>query len=155
METQSDMVTKQDERKDALAAEAWRLLADLVRQLQGRYMATCSEAGLNPGALKALISLDPNEPAPMYSLAEHMNCDASMITWLVDRLEERGLVERQSSRSDRRVKLVALTEKGKTFQEQVEAQMHRPPAALESLSTGELDGLVKTLRKLRDAQGGC
>ncbi len=146
------MNARDQENKTALAMEAWRLLADITRQQQGRYMGLCAEAGLNPGALKALLSLDSEEPAPMYSLAERMDCDASMITWLVDRLEERGYVERQSSPSDRRVKLVALTDKGAAFRREVEARLYQPPAALQELSDEELQWLVRALRKLQGLQ---
>jgi DNA-binding MarR family transcriptional regulator len=37
------------------------------------------------------------------------------VTGLVDRLEQRGLIERQSNPKDRRVKLIALTKAGETF----------------------------------------
>ena len=51
-----------------------------------------------------------DEPKPMGELAQHMHCDSSNITGIVDRLTERGLVERGPAVGDRRVKLVALTE---------------------------------------------
>lgn len=41
-----------------------------------------------------------------------MNCEASNLTGLVDRLEARGLVERQPHPDDRRVKCVGLTAAG-------------------------------------------
>ena len=42
----------------------------------------------------------------MRHLASLLKCDPSNVTFLVDRLEERGLVERQTDPADRRVKLV-------------------------------------------------
>src|SRR4029453_18040920 len=44
--------------------------------------------------------------------AEEWACDASNATWMVDRLEERGLAERRSSPTDRRGKLVGLLARG-------------------------------------------
>lgn len=54
------------------------------------------EFELTPGDLQALMSLDPDEPKPMKVLAETFRCDPSNATWMVDRLEQRGIVERQS-----------------------------------------------------------
>jgi DNA-binding MarR family transcriptional regulator len=45
----------------------------------------------------------------MVSLARSLHCHDSNVTGLVDRLEQRGLIERQSNPNDRRVKLIALT----------------------------------------------
>ena len=49
---------------------------------------------------------------PMRDLAGRLRCDPSNVTFLADRLEERGLVERRPDPSDRRVKLLALTPAG-------------------------------------------
>ena len=46
----------------------------------------------------------------MRVLADEWTCDASNATFIVDRLEERGLAERRSVPEDRRLKLVVLTD---------------------------------------------
>jgi len=68
------------------------------------FVTTASSFGLNPGSLKALLDLDIDNPSSMRSLAEAWHCDASNVTWLVDQLETRGLVRRQVSTLDRRVR---------------------------------------------------
>lgn len=52
------------------------------------------------------------EGVPMRDLASRLQCDPSNVTFLADRLEERGFVERRPDASDRRVKLLALTPAG-------------------------------------------
>ncbi|MDQ6725031.1 MAG: MarR family transcriptional regulator [Actinomycetota bacterium] len=52
------------------------------------------------------------EPEPMSELARTMGFDASHITLIVDRLQERQLVERRPDDTDRRVKRIAITERG-------------------------------------------
>ena len=52
------------------------------------------------------------EAVPMRDLAGRLHCDPSNVTFLADRLEERGLVERRPDPSDRRVKLLALSPAG-------------------------------------------
>ncbi len=103
--------------------------------------------GLNPGALHALLSLDPAEPRSMSSLADGWRCDASNVTWLVDRLEERGLVERRTHPTDRRVRTVVLTKKGVSVRKQVEALIYEPPPAISALSDTDLDDLCRVLEK--------
>src|SRR3954465_599805 len=68
-----------------------------------------AEYGLKPPQFFALNALD--EPAPMSSIANMLRCDRSAVTWITDRLEERGYVERRSDRSHRRRKRLALTDK--------------------------------------------
>ena len=59
----------------------------------------------------------------MSRLADTLSCDASNVTGLVDRLESRGLVRRQSSLQDRRVKVLQLTPAGARLRAQLLRQM--------------------------------
>ncbi len=52
------------------------------------------------------------QAVPMRDLAGRLQCDPSNVTFLADRLEERGLLERRPDPSDRRIKLLALTRAG-------------------------------------------
>jgi DNA-binding MarR family transcriptional regulator len=94
-----------------IAEDVWRTMIGFTfaRLQRGRHFAILRELGLTPGHLKALGVLDPDEPRPMRALADALVCDASTVTWLVDRLEERGLVERPSRATHPRLKNVALT----------------------------------------------
>src|SRR5262245_8040978 len=146
--------------KRALAAEAWKLMADFSsanfrRSAQAQLM---EEMGLTPGHFRALSILDPDEPRPMRAMASALCCDASMATWLVDRLEERGLVERRTPPSDRRVKTVVLTPLGIRTRERVRESFYDPPAALMDLDVSSLESLRNELRKLPappQGQGGA
>jgi len=72
------------------------------------------EQGLSIAQLDVLRRLAQHGPSPMRKLAEQMNCEASNLTGLVDRLEVRGLVTRLTDPDDRRVRLLALTPEGKS-----------------------------------------
>lgn len=54
------------------------------------------------------------EPQTMSALSRRLLISGGNVTGIVDRLERDGFVERQPLPSDRRVQLVALTEKGRT-----------------------------------------
>ncbi|MEV5828815.1 MarR family transcriptional regulator [Spirillospora sp. NPDC052242] len=51
-------------------------------------------------------------PMTMRDLADRMSCEPSNATFIVDRLERLGLVERRPHPTDRRAKILALTPRG-------------------------------------------
>jgi DNA-binding MarR family transcriptional regulator len=136
--------------KQAAAAEVWRRLAEFAftNFQAGEHVRILREMGLTPGHMKALAILDPEEPRPMRAMADALACDASMVTWLVDRLEERGLVERRVSPTDRRVKTLVLTPRGISTRERLAEALYKPPADLLVLDLATLDALRTELRKL-------
>ena len=133
----------------ALAAEAWRALLDYFIENRDRHVALAAEFGLTVGDMKTLLSLRHDEPCSMRKLAAEWKCDASNVTWLVDRLEEHGLVERRTSPLDRRVKTVVLTSAGLTTKDAVLARMYEPPEAMLTLPQDDLQALARALGKLR------
>src|SRR6266487_2970748 len=80
--------------------------------------------------------------------AEAWHCDASNVTWTVDRLQERGLVERRTQPTDRRVKAVVLTELGGRTKAEVLGTLYEPPAGLLGLDRPGLDALRDALARL-------
>jgi MarR family len=98
------MSRRSDTSKAAIAAEAWGVVLEVAMGQRDRFLAALSEFGLTPGDLRALTALDPHHSRPMGSLAAAWDCDASNVTWMIDRLEQRGLVERRTHPTDRRAK---------------------------------------------------
>jgi DNA-binding MarR family transcriptional regulator len=129
--------------KEPLAAEVWRLLGESFQRQFKDAAAILQQSGLTPGHLKVLMLLSSGEAMPMGSLAQGLSCDASTMTWLIDRLEERGLVERKGLPSDRRVKTVVLTAQGLKTTGIVKKRLYKPPPEL-------LDLDEATLTVLRD-----
>jgi DNA-binding MarR family transcriptional regulator len=130
--------------KSAIAADAWRHLFDFFVLTRPQRNRVLERLGLTPNDVRALSSLEAGAGQTMRSLAEAWSCDASNATWMVDRLEQRGLAERRAKPGDRRVKLVALTPAGSRTKKEVQAGMYRPPADLLRLPQ-------ETLERLRDA----
>jgi DNA-binding MarR family transcriptional regulator len=83
----------------------------------------------------------------MGELAALMRCDNSNMTGIVDRLEERGLVERTAAERDRRVKLIALTAHGRELREELNRRMAAPPEVIENLSAADRRALRDILRR--------
>src|SRR5437868_9278404 len=120
----------------------------------GRSSSILHPLGLTPGHLKLMLQLEEGEARPMGSLAQGLQCDASTMTWLVDRLEERGLVERRMLASDRRVKAVALTPRGAATKRDLERRLFEPPAELLTLDRAALEGVRAAMSRIRDSIPG-
>jgi len=134
--------------KRDLAAEAWRPLARFFFETASHRSEIFRAHGLTPNDAKALWALDANEGKTMSALADRWLCDASNATWMVDRLEERGLAERRALPSDRRVKLVVLTPQGAEEKQRLMDLLFEPPPALLSLDRADLEALRAALSKL-------
>jgi DNA-binding MarR family transcriptional regulator len=131
-----------------LANDTWRRMTELFLSRKQQVMEIAVAHNLNPGAMNALLFLQPGEPCSMRTLADAWKCDASNVTWLVDRLEEHGLAERRPHPTDRRVRTVALTRKGTRMRAQIESKLFEAPASLRQLSEHDLETLGRILRKI-------
>src|SRR4051812_13060898 len=109
------------------ASEAWALMHELFHASRRRFLAVASEFDLSPPQVRALGVLDPERPVPMSELAEALHCDNSNVTGIVDRLEDRGLVERRSATHDRRGKMLAGTQRGGEGRERLAARPQQAP----------------------------
>jgi len=90
----------------------------------------------------------------MRAMASTLCCDASMATWLVDRLEEKGLVERRTPPNDRRVKTVVLTPLGIKTRDRLRQSFYDRPGALLDLDISSIESLRDELRRLPVPQAG-
>jgi len=110
-----------------------------------RVPAIAAELDLSPS--QAIVLRLLAEPRPMGDLAAAMHCDNSNITGIVDRLEERGLVERQPAAYDRRVKLIAVTRAGARLRDALNRRMAEPPEVIANLSEEDARDLRDILRR--------
>ena len=129
-----------------LGSETWTLLQRVVFSQRPRWMAVIREYDLIPPHWIALQTLE--EPKPMGELAKQLVCDNSNVTWITDRLEERGLVTRTQAPHDRRVRLLVLTPKGRRLREEIGERLAQPPEAIASLSREDQRALRDTLARV-------
>ena len=131
---------------EELTSEDYAALGELRFRIR-RFLHFSEEAarasGLEPQQHQMLLALravaDPQGPT-VGSLADHLLIRHHSAVGLIDRLEERGLVERARGNSDRRQVRVRLTEAGERTLGQLSA-VHRSelqktgPALVEALHT--------------------
>jgi DNA-binding MarR family transcriptional regulator len=131
--------------KTALAAEAWRRMFDFFIRTSSQRVKILARMELTPNDARAPSALDVTRGRTMRSLADEWGCDASNATWIIDRLEKRGLAERKALPGDKRVKLVVLTAVGLRTRQRLLEGMYDPPPELLALPRASLEVLRSAL----------
>src|SRR6266581_1595588 len=126
----------------------WIVMMKAMRALTRYAAAGIEETGLGLSDFGVLELLLHNGPLPVNTIGPIVDLTRS-ISILVDRLVAKGLVSRVESAEDRRVRIVALTPRGKdliasAFRKH-SAQMKR---VFSELSSDELRGLEVALKKV-------
>jgi len=102
--------------------------------------------------LHVMHLLERHGELPMSRLADLLDASLSNATGVIDRLEERGYVERVRVSSDRRVVLVRITPIGLALLDEVEALRSEVfQRVLGRLETGRLLDLASAMADLREA----
>jgi DNA-binding MarR family transcriptional regulator len=103
--------------------------------------------------LHVLTILETAGPLPMGKLAESLDVSVASATGIVDRMEQRGLVERRHGESDRRVVLVHRTAAGEAvFSDLQKLRQAGLAHVLARLSNDELKALLIGIRALSKAR---
>ncbi|MCC8337908.1 MarR family winged helix-turn-helix transcriptional regulator [Streptomyces sp. R1] len=123
---------------------------ELFMRTGDRIEGVLAEHGLTPATAQALWAIDPDEvPPSMKTLAGRLYCNAPNLSFVINQLTHRGLVERSADPADRRSRVVALTEDGRRVRAAViEATLALTPFA--RLGDEELRMLVHLLGKALD-----
>lgn len=85
----------------------------------------------------------------MTEISQEVGLSRSSVTQVSDRLERRGLVERELQRDDRRVRKLKLTTEGlQLIRSHERQQLRRIAAVLKGLSKSEIDQMMASLAVL-------
>jgi DNA-binding MarR family transcriptional regulator len=139
--------------KNAVAADVWKRVFDFFMRGAPQRGKVLARLGLTPNDARALSALDLTNGRTMRSLSDEWGCDASNTTWIIDRLEKRGLAERRAKPGDRRAKLVVLTSNGVKARQKLLEGMYDPPLELLKLPREKLETLYRILPTRTNAPG--
>lgn len=132
----------------ARAEDFWPLLVEFALSQRTWWIALCGELDLSPMQGHALRILDPDRPVAMSTLAESLICDASNVTGIVDKLENRGLISRQGDERDRRIKMLVVTENGRALRQKLFVRAQEPPPSVAGLPAETRRRLAEILRAI-------
>jgi DNA-binding MarR family transcriptional regulator len=93
------------------------LVNGLAQQIAGHVRERAVALGLTAAQATALREM--TGPMTMRELAERMSCEPSNATFVVDKLEKQGLIERHAHPTDRRSKHLVLTTEGIALRERL------------------------------------
>jgi DNA-binding MarR family transcriptional regulator len=130
------------------------LLSQLGGQSSKRWSERLDRLGLEPREVMVFRFVATAEGRSQSEIARAIGLPASRIVALVDRLEERGWVERRASADDRRSHALHLTPRGRELFEQVAALSAEHEADLaRSLTAEERATLLELLGRVAAEQG--
>lgn len=132
---------------DALQVAALDRVYMLLQRTRLWTIPVLHELELTEPTSQVLWALRPDRPAPtMRELAGWLSIDPSSATFLVDRLEQKHLVERHVDEHDRRGKRVVLSPAGEQLRERMIATLgSRNP--MNNLTERETRSLLRLLDK--------
>jgi DNA-binding MarR family transcriptional regulator len=108
--------------------------------------------GISMAQLNILYTLQRNGEMPMSRLAELLNVSLSNATGLIDRIEERGYVERTRVPEDRRIVKIRVTPAGLRMLDEIDAlseDLLRD--VLSRIGPSKLGGVAQAVTSLRSA----
>jgi DNA-binding MarR family transcriptional regulator len=136
----------------AAAEEAVASLRPVVGALRCAGSQRLVRLGVSMTHFNVLTLLRHHDAMPMSRLADVIGTSMPSVTGIVDRMEERGLVERVRVPDDRRIVLVRPTRAGLDLVDEAEligSDLFR--RALGRLESRDLDDLARIMNHLRDA----
>lgn len=101
------------------ALKLWVVLSRAFFSIREHVEQNVDEHGLSLTEFGVLEALYHKGKLQLCDIQEKILVSSGGITYLVDQLEEKELVERQAHPEDRRARLVALTERGRERMEQI------------------------------------
>jgi MarR family transcriptional regulator, organic hydroperoxide resistance regulator len=124
-----------------LAAEAWRAIVHAVFARHDYMAGQAARFELTLPQAHLLQMLSKGPARTMATIAEALDCDASNVTGIVDRLVARRLIVRRSARRDRRVRTISLTPQGRSVVSELTRRMMDPPDGFLRLTATDLSSI--------------
>ena len=113
------MQTAEQRAEEIAGTQLWLLLLKSFHAVSAYAQGTLQDTGLGDSDFRVLEALLHKGPLPVNDIGEKVFLTPGAISTAVERLHAQGLVTRQDSKRDRRVRLVELTPKGRSLIERV------------------------------------
>lgn len=119
------------------------------------FLEEAEQQGLTPVQFAALLTVARQPGLDQRSLAATIGLDTSTVASVIDRLEARGLMKRQPSLEDRRLRLLTATPEGVALLDEVEPGVLRAQERiLGPLTPTERQEFLRLLMKLVQGNNG-
>jgi MarR family 2-MHQ and catechol resistance regulon transcriptional repressor len=128
---------------------AWLVMMKAMQAITRYALANLEQTGLGLSDFAVLEALLHKGPLPVNVIGPKVNLTPGSISVAVDRLVAKGLVSRAESSEDRRVRIVALTSRGKSvITPMFRAHVETMEKVFAGLSRPELRQLEQQLKRV-------
>ncbi|MER1955530.1 MAG: MarR family transcriptional regulator [Desemzia incerta] len=128
--------------------KAFQSTQDVIKQDMTKY-------GLNPTEFAVLELLYSKGEQQIQHIGKKILLSSSSMTYVIDKLEQKGHIERKPCATDRRVIFAHITEKGKNFMEEAFPLHEKMITELFSVLTEEeLETVIPLVKKVGIAAAG-
>ncbi|MBB6176932.1 MarR family 2-MHQ and catechol resistance regulon transcriptional repressor [Anoxybacillus tengchongensis] len=105
--------------------------------------------GLNPTEFGVLDLLYHKGAQPIQQIGDKILLTSGTMTYVIDKLEEKGYIVRQRCEKDRRITYAVITEEGKALMDYIFPQHAQKMSEIfQSLSTDEKEMAIHLLKKI-------
>jgi len=152
----SEYLYLESNRKLSMDDEDLRIIIGLFDDIGDKLLKKAeitlkSYENLTIAEANAIYVIGPQEPKTMKQIAEALGVAVSTPTRTIDRLVEKGLVNRNVGKKDRRKLLIQLTPEGKELLERMDEEgMLLARKIFENLQDEEIDSLKRILLKISE-----
>lgn len=126
----------ESDKEKISAPRLWLVMARAYDSMVSYIEGSITAQGLGISDFMVLEVLLHKGPLTISAIGEKVLLASASMTSAIDRLEKRGLVKRRSCNSDRRIRLVELTDSGRVLIEEIYARHEKD---LEVVAAGLCD----------------
>ncbi|MEO7119316.1 MAG: MarR family transcriptional regulator [Candidatus Limnocylindrales bacterium] len=144
------MRTTSEPTADVIAATIAEL-ASLIRQQRRHIIRHAIRSHVSMTHHQVLMVLDAEGPLPMHRVAESLTCSMPNVSGIIDRMIDRGLVERERDDNDRRVVMVTITQAGRLALEETDSMRQKHfQRILSAMSERDQRLCLRAIRRMRE-----
>lgn len=126
-------------------------LRRIIRAVELYSKKLSSQFSITGPQLVCLLAIGGHEKVTASAIAKEIYLSPSTVVGVLDRLEEKGLIERARDRTDRRRVYISLTEKGRTLAQTAPSPLQdRLTDSLSNLEDSDKSTIAKSLEKVVD-----
>ncbi len=127
------------------------MLGGLMRRLMSAESPVLAEHGLTMWGYVVLSALDDGPVRTQAALAKAIGADKTRIIPTLDALQDGGLIRREPDPSDRRVRLLEITEEGRRARRSAQSRIQeREDQLLEQLPAADRTAFLRAARTLSE-----
>jgi DNA-binding MarR family transcriptional regulator len=125
---------------------------ELEQHLDNMNQTDCCQCGVNKGQCFILVEIGRHPGICVKDLAEILKLDKSGISRGIEELVQKGYVNREPSKEDRRCVVLSLTKDGQTRFEKIEADMNiQFEIVFSGIDKGKQDQVLESLKLYNEA----